>query len=71
MTGITAELETVSPKEAGQLLGVSRATVHRMIREGSLPSFVAGWRKRRIPLAAIRRLIERAMEEAGKEKAAG
>jgi excisionase family DNA binding protein len=50
----------VSPERVASMLDISRASVYRMIREGSLPSFVLpGDRLIRIPLEAIEKLRTR------------
>jgi excisionase family DNA binding protein len=51
--------EAVPPAAAARMLCVCRATLNRMIRDGRLRSFKLG-RARRIPVEALRELIERA-----------
>ncbi len=58
-------LQTISVREAAELLRVSRSTLFRMLKAGELPSLIVGRRNRRIPLAAIRRMLDEAMEKAG------
>ncbi len=58
-------LQTISVREAAELLRVSRPTLFRMLKTGELPSLIVGRRNRRIPLAAIRRMLDEAMEKAG------
>ena len=48
----------VTPTEAAELLRISRVSVFRLLRDGQLPSIVIGRRSRRIPLQAIKRLVE-------------
>jgi excisionase family DNA binding protein len=44
---------------AAALLQTDRASIYRMLNEGRLPSiYLPGRRSRRIPMAAIRRLID-------------
>lgn len=49
----------VSIKEGARLLGVSRGTVERMIREGHLPAVRLGPRQTRIPVSVLEALAER------------
>ncbi|MGQ9808305.1 MAG: helix-turn-helix domain-containing protein [Armatimonadota bacterium] len=58
-------LQTATVQEACSLLRVSRPTLFRMLKSGELPSLIVGRRNRRIPLAAIRRMLDEAMEKAG------
>ncbi|BCW99827.1 MAG: hypothetical protein KatS3mg024_2654 [Armatimonadota bacterium] len=58
-------LQTVTVKEAASLLRVSRPTLFRLLKSGELPSLMVGKRNRRIPLAAIQRMLNEAMEKAG------
>ncbi len=54
------------PIEAADLLAVSRAQVYALIAAGALPSIMIGKRKR-IPLDALRRLVEQQKSEAQQE----
>jgi excisionase family DNA binding protein len=47
-----AQDEAVTPAEAARRLGLSRRTVERRIRDGSLPSVRIGG-ARRVPLSAV------------------
>ena len=55
----TKDLERLllRPNEAATTLGVSRAKVYELIREGVIPTVYVGQRAR-IPTAALRRWIE-------------
>ncbi len=56
-------LQTTTVQEACSLLRVSRPTLFRMLKTGELPSLMVGKRNRRIPLVAIQRLLDEAMQE--------
>jgi excisionase family DNA binding protein len=45
-----------SPAETSELLGLSEATVYRILKRGDLPSVLIGG-SRRIPAAAIHKLL--------------
>lgn len=47
----------VSVPEAGEMLGVSRATAWRMVDAGTLPTVRVG-RRRLVPVAAIDELVD-------------
>lgn len=48
---------TLTPKEAGKLLGLSRGLMYEAIRTGQIPSIRIG-RRILIPRAALERLLE-------------
>ncbi|MFD6221252.1 helix-turn-helix domain-containing protein [Nocardia asteroides] len=49
---------TVSIEDAGKLLGVSRSYAYEMARTGHLPTIVLGVRRRRVPTAALLRMLQ-------------
>ncbi len=51
---------TVRPVEAAAMLSISRSSVYELISSGVLPSVKLGGRMVRIPLAAIRRMVDEA-----------
>lgn len=55
---VTPGLERMllSPEEAAQVLGISRAMVYELLAAGRLPSIKLG-RCRRIPMESVRRLV--------------
>ena len=59
-TGMTswenAKRAAFSPAETAELLGLSEATIYRILRRGDLPSVLIGG-SRRIPAAAIQKLL--------------
>ena len=44
--------------EAGRLLGIGRASAYRAADEGSLPTIPMGGRRRLVPTAALRRMLQ-------------
>jgi excisionase family DNA binding protein len=54
-TGI--ERLTISVAEAGKMLGISRASAYKAVREGEIPVIKLG-KRRVVPLAAITRMME-------------
>ena len=54
----------LSPTEAGASLGVSRATIYRLLGAGSLRAVRIG-RSRRIPAAEIEAFVARCLDDAG------
>jgi excisionase family DNA binding protein len=57
---IVMERKSVRPREAAQLLGVSRDTVYVLMRAGRLRSVKAG-RARLIPVSAIEEFLSEAV----------
>lgn len=55
---------TLSVREAGRELGVSRSRAYELIRAGELPSIKIG-RSRRVPRSAIEAYIARLLAEQG------
>lgn len=51
-----AEQPTVTVEEAGQALGISRASAYEGVRSGAIPSIKIG-RRIVVPTAALRRLV--------------
>lgn len=49
---------TVSIEDAGKLLGVSRSYAYEMARSGHLPTITLGVRRRRVPTAALLRMLQ-------------
>ena len=49
---------TISVERAGQFLGVSRAYAYDMARSGVLPTIALGARRKRVPSAALLRMLE-------------
>ncbi|GGK44817.1 helix-turn-helix domain-containing protein [Nocardia camponoti] len=49
---------TVSIEDAGKLLGISRSYAYAMARSGHLPTIALGVRRRRVPTAALLRLLQ-------------
>ena len=49
-------LQTMSPAEAGEVLGIGRNTAYRLIREGAIPVLRLG-KKLRVPKAALEELM--------------
>ncbi len=47
----------VTPKEAAEILRLSEVSIFKLIREGRIASIKLG-RSRRIPLEALKRLVE-------------
>lgn len=45
---------------AGRMLGISRATAYEMARLGQLPVIRCGIRRMVVPLAALKRMLEKA-----------
>ncbi|MGH8893515.1 MAG: helix-turn-helix domain-containing protein [Actinomycetes bacterium] len=52
----------LSPEEAGEVLGVARSTVYDLMRMRVLASVKIG-RRRLVPVAACREMVERMVEE--------
>jgi excisionase family DNA binding protein len=52
-----AERPTVTVEEAGEVLGVSRASAYEAVRKGEIPSIKIG-RRIVVPTAALRRKLE-------------
>lgn len=50
------EPKTINAREAGQLLGVSRGVVYRLIHEGAIPALRLG-KKLRVPVAALEEML--------------
>jgi excisionase family DNA binding protein len=50
----------VRPVEAAAMLSISRSSVYELIASGALPSVRVGARMVRVPVAAIRRMVDRA-----------
>ena len=48
---------TVSVEEAGTMLGISRASAYKAVREGEIPVIRLG-KRQVVPLAAISRMLE-------------
>ncbi|MGV0154158.1 helix-turn-helix domain-containing protein [Rhodococcus sp. GB-02] len=48
---------TVSIERAGQFLGVSRSYAYRMVKSGRLPTIELGARRKRVPSAALLRML--------------
>ncbi|MFC9894221.1 helix-turn-helix domain-containing protein [Nocardia sp. NPDC127579] len=48
---------TVSVETAGRLLGISRAHAYELARSGALPTVPLGERRKRVPSAALRRML--------------
>src|SRR5262245_4267512 len=63
----TTDVLLVSPKEAQRLLSVGNSTFYKLVRSGELPSLKLG-KARRVPLAAIKGLVERLAEGQGKRR---
>ena len=61
----TTDVLLVSPKEAQRLLSVGNSTFYKLVRSGELASLKLG-KARRVPLAAIKGLVERLAESQGK-----
>lgn len=57
----------VSAEDAAVMLGISRATVYRLMDAGELPYASIG-RQRRIPVRSIHAILDKAVEEAAKER---
>ena len=55
---------TMTVKEAGEALGISRATAYALVREGRLPAIRISDRRLVIPKTAL----EKMLAEAGKQK---
>jgi excisionase family DNA binding protein len=53
----------VRPVEAAAMLSISRSSVYELVASGALPSVRVGGRMVRIPVAAIRRMAESAMDD--------
>jgi excisionase family DNA binding protein len=53
-----------SAEEAAELLGISRATMFKLLHEGVIPSLRIG-KLRRIPATTLQAWIERQMDEQG------
>ena len=51
----------VTPKEAAQLLSISRSKTYELIASGKLPSITLG-HSRRVPLAELREFIRNSVE---------
>lgn len=49
-------IETMSPVEAGRLLGVGRGTAYKLCRTGQIPCLRLG-KKLRVPIVALRSLL--------------
>ncbi|WP_433730152.1 helix-turn-helix domain-containing protein [Nocardia sp. CA-129566] len=49
---------TVSIEVAGKALGVSRAYAYEMARNGHLPTISLGVRRKRVPTAALLRMLQ-------------
>lgn len=54
--------DTVTPNQAAQVLGVSRAHLYKVLDSGALPFSVVGTRDRRISMADLRSYVARAEE---------
>lgn len=52
----TDEPLAVSPEEAGRMVGVTRQTIHKLVRSGALPAAKVG-RSTRITVDSIRALV--------------
>jgi excisionase family DNA binding protein len=50
--------ETLSIRQAGQVLGIGREMAYRLADQGGLPLMVFGPKKRRVPKHALRQLLE-------------
>ncbi len=50
----------VRPVEAAAMLSISRSSVYELIASGALPSVKVGGRMVRVPVAAIRRIVDEA-----------
>ncbi len=50
----------VRPVEAAAMLSISRSSVYELIASGALPSVRIGGRMVRVPVAAIRRMVDQA-----------
>jgi len=59
----TSEPVLIRPSQAALMLSVSRSTVYELIASGALPSVKVGDRMIRIPVAAIRRMAQPALDE--------
>ncbi len=55
VTGL--ERLTVSVEEAGHMLGISRASAYKAVREGEIPVIKLG-KRGVVPIAAITRMME-------------
>ena len=51
------EPKTLNAKEAGQMLGVSRGVVYRLIHDGTIPALRLG-KKLRVPVAALEKMLQ-------------
>jgi excisionase family DNA binding protein len=56
---------TISIEESAQVLGVGRNLAFEMAKNGRLPTLLVGLRRRVVPVAALRKLLE----NAGKDEA--
>ena len=52
-------INSVSIRQVAELLGISRDSVRRRIRDGSLPAYTIGGRMVRIRVADVEALIQR------------
>jgi excisionase family DNA binding protein len=61
VANMQVEVLTYSPVEAAQAIGVSESKVQQLLRDGELPSFLIG-RRRRIHRDAVRDFLARYAE---------
>lgn len=54
----SSEVLCISIPAAARRLGVSRGTGYLMARSGQLPTILCGVRRRVVPLAALRKMLE-------------
>ena len=61
---IVVERLLITPSEAAEMLGISRATLYRVINRGGFPLIRVG-RCSRIPVTELRRWVDAQLEELG------
>jgi excisionase family DNA binding protein len=64
----TVEQMLLRTGEAAKALGCSRSRVYELVASGDLPHIRLGGQAIRIPVAAITKLVDDAMESQGAEK---
>ncbi len=64
-----ANSEAVGPKEAAEMLGISRSVVLRLVESGELPAVQFGPRRVRIPLDGLRDWLRARSREESQRRA--